>query len=191
MTPDNGPSTVPGPFLLGDRVALRPLLEADLDGPYMSWFNDPEVCRWNSHHVYPYTREQALDYQRSARENGDLVLAIVDREHGVHLGNVALQEISALNRSAEFAIIVGDRAAWGTGIGTEAGRLVVDHGFQELNLHRIAAGTFAENEAMRRLARRLGMSEEGTRRQGLFKHGAYRDIIEYGILVDEWRAHQR
>ena len=48
-------------FLSGERIRLRPLTAADVDGPYLSWFNDPEVSRLNSHHVFPYTREQALE----------------------------------------------------------------------------------------------------------------------------------
>jgi RimJ/RimL family protein N-acetyltransferase len=174
----------PSPFLSGARVVLRALVEADADGPYPHWFNDAEVCRWNSHHVRPYTRELALEYIRGLRNRPDLVLAVtVD---GVHVGNVSLQDIDTHNRSADFAIVIGDRSVWGTGVSTEAARLIVGHGFGALNLHRITAGTFAENAAMRALAARLGMVEEGVRRAALFKDGGYHDLVEFGLLVDEW-----
>lgn len=177
---------VPPAFLESDRVALRPLCEADADGPYVGWFNDPEVCRWNSHHALPYTRAMALEYIAAVQGGPELVLAItID---GAHVGNVSLQDVSALHRTADFAIVVGDRSAWGTGVGTEAARLIVDHGFTAMNLHRITAATFAENDAMRRLAEKLGMQHEGTRRSALFKHGRYHDVVEFGVLSDEWRA---
>ena len=169
-------------FLLGERVALRALAPADVDGPYLGWFNDPEVCRLNSHHVFPYTRPEALAWVENLAGRRDaLVLAItID---GRHVGNISLQAIDPVSRSAELAIVLGDRSVWGQGIGLEAARLLVDHGFAALNLNRIACGTLAANVAMRRLAERLRMREEGVRRQAAWTDGAYHDIVEYGLLA--------
>lgn len=175
---------LPRMFLGDGRVTLRPLMAADADGPYPGWFSDPEVCRWNGHHVRPYTREQALAYIAASQQGPDLVLAI--EVEGSHVGNVALQELSELHRTADLAIVLGDRSVWGTGVGLAAARLIVGHGFDALNLHRITAATFAENVAMRRLAEKLGMVEEGLRRSARFKHGAYHDLVEYGVLASEW-----
>jgi [ribosomal protein S5]-alanine N-acetyltransferase len=171
-------------FLLGERVALRALTPADVDGPYLEWFNDPEVCRLNSHHVFPYTRPEALMWVEALAGRRDaLVLAITMREDGRHVGNLSLQGIDPVSRTAELAIVLGDRSVWGQGIGLEAARLLVDHGFTALNLNRIACGTLAANVAMRRLAERLGMREEGVRRQAAWTDGAYHDIVEYGLLA--------
>jgi RimJ/RimL family protein N-acetyltransferase len=175
---------LPRPFLGSGAVTLRPLVAADADGPYLGWFNDAEVCRWNAHHVRPYTREMALEYIAAAQGDGpDLVLAI--EVQGAHVGNVSLQEVRPLHRTADLAIVVGDRTVWGTGVGAAAAALVVDHGFGAMNLHRITAATFAENVAMRRLAEKLGMVQEGVRREALFKHGRHHDVIEYGLLASE------
>ena len=169
-------------FLLGERVALRALTPADVDGPYLEWFNDPEVCRLNSHHVFPYTRPEALEWVEALAGRRDaLVLAIT--MDGRHVGNISLQGIDPVGRTAELAIVLGDRSVWGQGIGLEAARLLVDHGFTALNLNRIACGTLAANVAMRRLAERLGMREEGVRRQAAWTDGAYHDIVEYGLLA--------
>jgi ribosomal-protein-alanine N-acetyltransferase len=171
-------------FLLGERIALRPLTAADVDGPYLDWFNDPEVCRLNSHHVFPYTRAEALAWVQALPGRRDaLVLAITMREDGRHVGNLSLQGIDPVSRSAELAIVLGDRSVSGQGIGLEAARLLVEHGFTALNLHRIACGTLAANVAMRRLAERLGMREEGVRRQAAWTDGTYHDIVEYGLLA--------
>jgi len=180
-------TTHPTPFLVGNEVYLRPLIEADADGPYATWFNDEEVCQGNSHHVFPYTPEAARDYIRFAAETrSDLVLAIVTREDHRHIGNITLQKIHPVYHSAEFSIVIGDKSAWGTGYGAEAGRLICDHGFRAMNLHRIHCGTFSNNIAMQRLAAHLGMKQEGVRRQAAFKSGQYLDIIEYGVLKEEY-----
>lgn len=82
----------------------------------------------------------------------------------------------------------GDKTCWGKGYGKEAARLICEHGFQALNLHRISCGTLDNNTAMSKLAESLGMVEEGRRRQAAYKHGRYVDIIEYGVLKSEYVA---
>jgi RimJ/RimL family protein N-acetyltransferase len=41
---------------------------------------------------------------------------------------------------------------------------------------------------MRKLAERLGMTEEGVRRQAAWADGAHQDVVEYGLLAGEWRG---
>lgn len=174
-------------FIQGDRLYLRSLVEKDADGPYLGWLNDEVVCRGNSHHVYPYTRAQAIDYiQHAANVDSDLVLAIVLKEKDRHIGNIALARINRIYRSAQFAILLGDKDQWSKGYGLEAGRLIVHHGFFALNLRRIECATFETNQAMKKLALALGMREEGTRRQAAFKDGKYLDVVEYGVLRGEF-----
>lgn len=175
------------PFLLGKNVYLRALEEKDLDGNYVSWLNNAEVCRYNSHHVFPYTREAARSYIESALTSKMLlVLAIVSKKKDLHIGNVSLQNINHINQSAEFAILIGEKDCWGKGYSQEAASLIISHGFMELNLNRIYCGTTADNIAMQKLAERLGMKEEGRRRSAAFKSGKFVDVLEYGILRKEF-----
>lgn len=177
------------PFLTGVRLYLRALAEIDADGAYPAWFNDPEVCQGNSHHVFPYTREAAREYIRqSTQTRHSLVLAIVLKDGDRHIGNIALQDIHPINRSAELSIVVGEKEVWGRGLAHEAAALLVAHGFNVLNLWRIGCGTFAGNAPMQRLAARLGMKEEGRRRQAAFKNGHFEDLVEFGLLRGEFEA---
>lgn len=179
-------NVVEGPFLMGKKVTLRPLREEDAAGSYPSWLNDAVVCDGNSHHVYPYTGHQALEFIRSLPDRRDLlVLAIVDNASGRHVGNISLQEIHFVNRSAELAILVGAQDCWGKGLGTEACALLMRHGFTALNLRRIELGTPQTNIGMQKIALALGMKHEGTKRSAFFKNGKYLDVFLYGILRDD------
>jgi len=92
------------------------------------------------------------------------------------------------DRDAMFGIAIGEKDYWSKGYGTEATRLLVNYGFQQLNLHRISSGAPAYNERSLRLHRRVGFHEEGRVRQAMFKNGQYRDRVEFGILREEWRG---
>jgi Acetyltransferases, including N-acetylases of ribosomal proteins len=171
-------------YQLDDDYYVRPLSEDDLRGPYPGWFEDQDVCRYNSHGKFFKTASWFRDYVASLNAEDRVVWAICHREHG-HIGNISLQGISFINRTAEFAIILGDRRHWGRGVGLLAGRALLRHGFDKLNLERIYCGTAATNSGMIRLATAMGMTLEGTRRSHLFLEGARVDVVEYGILRSE------
>ncbi|MDD3324758.1 MAG: GNAT family protein [Sulfurospirillaceae bacterium] len=174
--------------LVGKNIYLRALHVSDVDGDYPSWLNDKEVCKYNSHGDTLYTKEMALLYIKSVQDSPTCkVFAICDKTSDKHIGNISLQAICAKNESAEFAILLGDRAFWGKGLSKEAGKLLIDYGFDTLNLHRIYCGTNEANLPMQRLALFLGMSFEGRRKEAMKKNGKFYDILEYGIVSTSTR----
>ena len=50
------------PFLIGPRLYLRVLEEADISEDYISWLNDPEVTRYLGTGRYPSTPEMVSSY---------------------------------------------------------------------------------------------------------------------------------
>jgi RimJ/RimL family protein N-acetyltransferase len=174
-------------FLKGERIHLRALMEKDLTDTYLQWLNDEEVCRSNSHAIFPNTEYKMRSYFENLK-NGtqQVVLAIIEAKSEMHIGNIALQNINWISRNAEFAILLGDKKYWGGGYGEEAAKLIVDYGFKRLNLHRIYCGTFDDNAGMRKLALKLKMKEEGLRREAAYKNGSYNDVIEFGVLKSEY-----
>lgn len=172
-------------MLEGKKVRLDPLQESDADGRYPDWFNDPEVCYFNSHGAERNTREKTLDYIRKVRASGNtIVFAIRDRQSGTHIGNVAIQDIDRQSRHAELAIIIGEKAYWSGGAGKEAWQLAMSHALGDLGLKRVYCGTREDNVGMQKVALASGMKEEGRLRQHAFKHGRFFDIILYGFVKE-------
>jgi len=174
-------------YRIGESYFVRPLLEADLDGPYPSWFEDQEVCRYNSHGKYPRTQAYFRSFLDSLNGEDKLVWAICHDVDG-HIGNISLQGISAINRHAEFAVLLGDRRHWRKGVSQIAGRRLIEHGFQKLNLVRIFCGTAATNLGMQKLALSLGFREEGRRKAHLYLEGEWVDVVEFGLLRPDLAA---
>ena len=171
-------------FLHGPHIYLRGLEEKDLDGPYFDWFNDPDVCRYNSHALFPNTTAAMRKYfEETSQSRAEIVFAIVWKETEEHIGNITLKNVDYQARSGELAIIIGNRNYWGKSVGKEAGQLLVEYAVSRLNLRRIHCGTHADNVAMQRLALFLGMREEGLRKEAVFKNGVYADLVEYGMVI--------
>ncbi|MAC46822.1 MAG: GNAT family N-acetyltransferase [Oceanospirillum sp.] len=172
-------------YALSDDYYVRPLCRDDLNNSYPLWFQDQDVCRYNSHGTYAYTEQYFERFFDGINGSGNLVWAICHSDDG-HIGNIALQNISAVNQSAEFAIILGDRRHWGKGVARLAADRILLHGFNKLNIRRIYCGTADTNEGMKSLARFMKMAEEGRRRQHLFLDGQWVDVVEYGVMRDEY-----
>jgi adenylosuccinate lyase len=61
---------------------------------------------------------------------------IIEKGTGKHIGMCGLQRIDLINRSTEFAIIIGETSKWNLGYGTEAVKKLFEHGFNRLGLNR-------------------------------------------------------
>lgn len=170
---------------LSDNYYVRALRESDLEGSYPSWFEDQEVCRYNSHGKFPKTLDYFRIYLDRLNSEDQIVWAICHVTDG-HIGNITLQDISFINRHADFAVLIGDRRHWGKGVAYQAAQALFRHGFNNLNLERIWCAMAAPNLAMRNLAKRLGMVEEGCRRSHLYLNGEWVDMMEFGILRSEF-----
>ncbi|SKB33278.1 GNAT family N-acetyltransferase [Malaciobacter marinus] len=173
-------------FLESQRLYLRPLCIEDSNTNYVNWLNDEEVCKFNAHHRFVNTKEKTQEYiQNINSSNSNLVLAICLKENNQHIGNVSIQNINFIDSNAEFAIIMGEKNYHGKGFAYEASKLIIEHAFNSLNLHRVYCGTSKENISMQKLAKKLHMKEEGILKQAIFKNGKYLDIILYAIIKNQ------
>jgi RimJ/RimL family protein N-acetyltransferase len=174
-------------FLKTKRLILEPLTEKHLSDEYVSWLNDKEVCKYNRHATFPNTKNKTLAYINSLKDNpSSVVFAIIEKESSLHVGNIALQNIDFINSNADISIILGEKSAWGKSYATECYKAIIDYAFKILNLHRLYIGTHEKNIAMQRVAQKLGMRHEGTKKEAIFKDNRYYDVFLYGLLKDEY-----
>lgn len=171
-----------------DRIELIPL-DIDLlyEPPYIDWMMDKEVNKYNSHGIFPLTPKKTEDFIQSIN-NKEIIVWSIWINKDIWVGNISLQFFDWINRSAELAILLGNKEYWGKGIGTEASKVVLYHGFRKLNMNRIWLGTSEANIGMIKIAENIGMTKEGISKEALFYDGVYRDIVHYGILKKEYKG---
>ena len=172
------------PFLIGDKVYLRPI-EPD-DGPRLRrWFNDYEVRRATSRHRPMHAAAQE-EWMKNMQSRGDVVLMIVVRGTDETVGMTGLHEIDPRHRRATYGIAIGEKNEWNKGYGTEAARLLVGYGFDTLNLHKVCLDAFADNARAIHSYEKLGFRHEGLFREHFFRDGRYCDGVVMGVLRNEW-----
>ncbi|HSQ42308.1 MAG TPA: GNAT family protein [Fibrobacteraceae bacterium] len=74
----------------------------------------------------------------------------------------------------------------GQGLATEACQLALRHCFVQLGLNRVELSVATDNQPSLTLARRLGLREEGLRRQYERLHGVFHDHISFAMLAEDY-----
>ena len=140
-----------------ERLLFRDHEPQDLE-PFCEIESDPEY-RW------PQPVHPRAELERSFREAWLLpkemgLLATELKPNGRYIGRCGLYPFRTesgvpVPREALIAFYLA-RPYWGRGLATEAGRVLIAHGFGELGLRCIHAGINAENSASLHVVQKLG-----------------------------------
>lgn len=145
------------------------------------------IGKWGSF-PYPYTKKDAVEFiEHASREyvNGS------EFHFGVHLwsndmliGACGIRPIDYKNRRCEIGYWIGKKH-WGKGYAKEAVRLMLNLAFNELQMHRVIAITFAFNGRSIKLLESLGFKLEGTLRHNTYHKEGYVDELLFSMLDSE------
>ena len=175
------------PFLVGDRLYLRPVERADL-ARIRKWANDPQIRRLTAE-VRPMTVAAADRFYDKVQNDEDRVwFVIVLCEGDRVIGEAGLLRIFPPWRTTDLTLIIGEPDAWGQGYGTEAITLLLDYAFGCLNIHRVAVGVVGFNQRALRFYECVGFRREGIQRDGYFYDHQNHDFVMMSLLADEFRA---
>lgn len=194
--PWRGPGDASWPVVLTDAsaapvIVLRPLAVSD----ERVWH---ELRQVNASHVLPWEptlppgspvaspvtfRQLVHDFDKQARAGQSLPWGI--EAGGGIVGQVHLFGITTgASRSAAAGYWVA-RTATGRGIASRAVAVAIDHALGPGGLHRVEVNIRVDNDASLRLARRLGLRDEGVRERFLHIDGQWRDHRSFAVTAEE------
>ena len=169
-----------------DLVRIRPIETSDI--PHIQRLAAAEEIANNTFVPHPYPPDAAKDFVHKAREQWRyeeaFVFAILERANERFVGCMGLHPLPAQTR-AEVGYWIGV-PYWGRGLATAALGLIIQFGFEELKLNRIAAGHFPHNPASGRVMQKANMRYEGRLRGALFHREEYKDEVRYAILRQDY-----
>ncbi|MBE3120078.1 MAG: GNAT family N-acetyltransferase, partial [Candidatus Atribacteria bacterium] len=132
-------------MLYGKRIRLRGNERSDLP-KFVEWLNVLEVRRTFSMSlpISQAAEEQWFENMlKRPPEEQSLGIEIKDGDGWRLIGNCAIFDINWRALSAEVGLFIEDKSFWNKGYGTEVMRLLLHHGFG--NLNRIFLHVDAEN----------------------------------------------
>ena len=178
--------------LVGELIQLRALEPSDLKLLYR-WENDSTV--WSvSGTLVPFSKFVLEEFVNQAHQdiytNKQVRLMIdlkyleddADPDNEVQcIGCVDLFEFDPKNKRAGVGILIANQADRGKGFATEALHLIIDYGFEVLDLHQLYSNVRVDNESSVALFKRLGFEITGLKQDWVFYQGKFYD--EYNMQL--------
>lgn len=153
--------------VIGEKVRLRPKTLKDASNDYL-WRKDEELSRLDA--AVPISisyGEYLLYYGEELYGSGDDPYRFgIETLGGHHIGNCAIYNIDRLRKEAELGIMIGDRAYWGQGYGTDAVKTLVRHVFTTTDFKRLHLKTLEWNLRARKCFQKCGFVPFGKRLNG-------------------------
>ena len=171
--------------LVGERIYLSPLNIEDAE-KYVEWFCDFKMTDGIGKSGSIMTLEAEKEWIDRTLKNNDLNFAIINSETDELIGNCGFANISYQNRIGTVGIFIGDENNRSNGYGTEALKLLLDYGFNYLNLNNIMLTVKSFNERAINCYKKVGFKELGRRRKSYFLNGRYYDDVHMDILAEEF-----
>ena len=158
--------------LKSKRLYLRKLRKGDITKVYLGWLNDPIVnkymeCRFRRHTITSLLKY----YANESKDNDCFFMGIFLADKHRHIGNIKLHRIDWQHRNGELGIMIGEKDCWGKGYAAEAIKLLVDHAFNRLKLHKVYASIYSVNKNSIRAFKKAGFFIDSIKKEHyLFNH---------------------
>ncbi|MFC1898408.1 GNAT family N-acetyltransferase [Candidatus Cloacimonadota bacterium] len=173
--------------LIGKEVYLSPLCVEDAE-QYCEWLNDFEVAK----NLLIFNQQLSLEREKMILndmiKNDAMIFGIIDIETDKLIGNCSIFKINHRNQKAEVGIFIGDKNYWSKGCGTEALSLLVDYGFNILNLNNIMLEVFNFNDRAKKCYEKVGFKLIGKRREAIILAGQKHDELYMDILASDFES---
>lgn len=171
------------------QFRMRPIEVSDAD-IIADWYQQIEdVSIFDRQVPVPINRAEVTALVKSLvanQEKEKCCWFITETIESTAVGMAALEAINMLHGNAILPVFIAE--PWRrSGVGIRMACMMIDLAFKQLRLHRVATLYRADNAATEALVNRLGFKQEGTSRQSWFSHGQYFDLMNVGVLVDEWK----
>jgi diamine N-acetyltransferase len=174
---------------MGEKVALGPL-DPNQFATFHRWENDPAVVRNLGYAPRPRTlatTTESFAHGVWSEPTSD-IFALYERATWRLIGFAGLMRIDAIDRTAEFVIVIGEGDARGKGYGTEATQLVLDHAFVARGLANVMLRVSEYNRAGIRAYEKAGFRLMGIRRTSKLMGGKRWDTHYMQIVAEEFES---
>lgn len=172
-----------GPVIEGKLVRLRPP-NVDDAAVMVTWFEDMEVTRFLNRRHPPSVDEEKEWLEKMARDPDQVVWSV--EQKGVLVGSTGIHAISWKDGYGTTGTMIGDKTAWGKGLGSELMQLRTRYAFTQLPLRKLKSAYFDGNEASAKAQAAAGYHEAGRYRGDAFIDGRWVDHVLTEVLREAW-----
>ena len=176
-------------MLTGTKVGLRAIEHSDL-AQLRDWRNRPDFRRHFREHRELGLANQEAWFAKVSLSPNDFMFMIVDLANSNEpIGACGLLYTSWIIRSADFSFYIGKSGSYidDEGYAEEAARLLIEYGFQDLNLNKVWMELYEfDHRKLSFFREKFGFTTDGKLPQNCFTDGRYWDSYLISLLADDW-----
>ncbi|UFU00730.1 GNAT family N-acetyltransferase [Radiobacillus kanasensis] len=170
-----------------NRLHLVQITSEHVDG-YFDIMSRPDVTKYygmDPLHEQKQAFKMIESFQTTYENHRGIRWGMLEKGTNRFIGTIGLNNWSTWSKRAEIGYELHP-VFWRKGYATEAIQNILEYSFLELDLFRMGAVTFPENEASNKLLRKIGFKQEGVLRGYLFQTNQSHDAFVFSILRPEW-----
>lgn len=153
------------------------------------WFSDIEFLKYYDY-VPPIPQSEEEVNQTFSDYNTkqeSVVFAIRLLSNNKIIGIAGFDDILKSNQIASLFIGIGNEDLRGKGYGRESLKILLDYGFNDMNLHRIQLNVLEFNASAIKLYESAGFKREGIFREYVLRNNQRYNMFLYGLLKYEYK----
>lgn len=163
------------------NIIIRYFQENDI--PHIANFANNKKISDNLRDAFPnpYSLDDAKSFFNRVKNQNPITFFAIEY-NGNYVGNIGLSiGEDVYKKSAEIGYFIAE-PYWNKGIASKAIKLLVNYGFNTLNLLRIHACIFEYNTASMKVLEKCGFSQEGIAHKAIYKNHKVYNEVRYAII---------
>lgn len=164
----------------GARIYLRPITVEDTE-VVLKWRNSENVVN-NFIYRKLISRQEHLNWLENKVNTGKVQQFIIcENTNDMPLGSIYLQDFQKDIRCVEEGIFLGEKEAFGRGIGVEATKLLISYVFDTLQYETLTARVLGYNSASRHMFEKCGFQVSSLEKDKYEFDGKKADLVFYEL----------
>lgn len=176
---------------IGNVVYLRAMGSEDWEKMY-EWRINYDMQKMTSGPLRFISKdnERNRTQEKAMGSNSDIYLSICAVENDEMIGWISINSIDHRNQKCKCGgIVIGNKKYQDGLAAIEAGKMMLQYVFDELNMNTVRGACLKEHLFSRASMEAKFYVLEGIERDGIFKGGKFHDIMHYSLRRSDWREH--
>lgn len=170
--------------IVGEKVYLSPINSDDYL-KYTEWLNDYDIAKGVNQYVNMISTMGEKEWlEKAASEKYNFAIVAIDNNE--LLGNISLMNVDYIDGTAELGIFIGNKEYHSCGYGSESINLLLNYGFNHINLNNIMLKVFSFNHGAIKAYEKCGFKTFGIWKKCHYFDGEYVDEVYMNILKEDF-----
>ena len=147
----------------GANVYIKSITDEDNFDFYLFWLRDPDIIKFLEVRLsLPHNKDDLKRYVEKQNKSNDSLLFGIFKKDNTFIGTIRLSNISKYHKTCDLGFMIGDKTQHKKGYAFDAIQCAIAYSKNILDIRKIYAGCYSENNSSSRLLKKLDFNLAAT-----------------------------